>query len=217
MFIRPRIPQPEQTAPDSKTFSFLRHQSFWWYFAGTVFQSFGFFIPNLWLPTFAADYAFPSVSGPLALAVYNVSAFLGTVAQGWMIDHYHVAVDLAIVTLISSLAIFLFWGLATVFTLYWIFAVLWGLTGGAYNATWAGFAFDLQSEGFEVDTTFVIALMVTAKGVASISSGPISESLYSTKLAEDGSFAYGGDYGAIIVYTGVCALLGGIACLRPRK
>lgn len=217
IFIKPRIPQPKHIAPPPKDFSFFRHHTFWWYFAGTVFQSFGFFLPSLWLPTFAVDYAFPSFSGPLALAVYNVAAFLGTIAQGWMIDHYHVTVDLAIVTLVSVLAIFVCLGLATLLPMYYIFAILWGLSGGAYNATWAGYAFDLRSEGFDVDTTFIITLMVAAKGVASITSGPVSEGMYKMSLSGDAGFTYGGDYGVILVYTGVCALLGGIACLKPTK
>jgi MFS family permease len=180
-------------------------------------QSFGFFLPSLWIPTFATDYSFPEVAGPLALALYNVSAFIGTIAQGWLVDQYHVRIDLAFATVLSMVSVFLFWGFATIQPIFYLFAILWGVSGGAYNATWAGYAFDLQAEGFDVDTTFLIALMVTAKGVASITSGPLSEVLYGVDLGRGAGFAYGGPYAAMIIYTGLCSLLGGVACLRPRK
>ena len=199
-----------------KDFTFFKHQAFWWYFAGTVLHSFGFFLPSLWIPTFASDYNFPTVAGPLALAIYNVSAFTGTICQGWLVDRYHVKVDLSIITIVGATSIFLFWGLSSVQPLFYIFAIVWGFSGGAYNATWAGFAFDLSSEGFDVDTMFIITLMVTAKGVASLTSGPLSEALYGLQLGSSAGFAYGGGYGAIIIYTGICTLLGGIACVRPR-
>jgi MFS family permease len=154
---------------------------------------------------------------PKSVDTYNVFAFLGTIAQGWLVDRYHVRIDLAVATILSVISIFFFWGLATIPPIFYLFAILWGGSGGAYNATWAGYAFDLQREGFDVDTTFLIALMVTAKGVASITSGPLSEVLYGVDLGGGAGFAYGGPYAAMIIYTGLCSLLGGGACLRPRK
>lgn len=216
-FIKPRQPKTNDAVARPKDFTFLKHQCFWWYFAGTVMQSFAFLLPSLWIPTFATDYNFPSLAGPLALALYNIFAFLGTVTQGWLVDRYHVTLDLGIATVVSAIAIFVFWGFATIQPMFYIFAILWGMSGGAYNATWAGFAFDLRSEGFDVDTTFIITLMVLAKGVASVTSGPVSEAMHGLQLGGGAGFAYGGEYGAIIVYTGLCSVLGGIACLRPRR
>ena len=216
-FVKPPLPEKKGAATPRLDFAFLKHDCFWWYFAGTLMQSFGFFLPSLWIPTFATDYSFPAVAGPLALALYNVSAFLGTIAQGWLVDRYHVRIDLAAATVLSVISIFFFWGFATIQPIFHVFAILWGVSGGAYNATWAGYAFDLQAEGFDVDTTFLIALMVTAKGVASITSGPLSEVLYGVDLGGGAAFAYGGPYAAMIIYTGLCSLLGGVACLRPRK
>lgn len=215
-FIKPRHPKPKTAVARTVDFTFLKHQCFWWYFVGTAMQSFGFFLPSLWIPTFATDMEFPSIAGPLALALYNIFAFLGTVAQGCLVDRYHVTVDLGITTVLSAVAIFIFWGFSTIQPMFYLFAILWGMSGGAYNATWAGFAFDLRAEGFDVDTTFTITLMVLAKGVASMTSGPLSETLHGLRLGGDAQFAYGGSYGVIIIYTGICSLLGGIACLRPR-
>lgn len=59
--------------------------------------------------------------------------------------------------------------------------------------------------------------MVTAKGVASITSGPVGEALYGLQIGGGAGSAYGGPYAAMIIYTGFCSLLGGVACLRPRK
>ena len=94
-----------------------------------------------------------------------------------------------------------------------MFAILWGLSGGAYNASWAGYASTIKAHGIDVDTTFIISLMVTSKGVASIASGPLSERMFGLRLGSTTAFAYGSDYGAIIIFTGVCSALGGVACV----
>lgn len=196
-FIKPPLPEKKGASTPSLDFAFFKHPTLWWYVAGTAMQSFGFFLPSLWIPTFATDNSFPAVTGPLVLALYNISAFLGTIAQGWLVDSHHVRIDLAVATVLSVVSIFLLWGLATIQPTFYLFAILWGVSGGAYNATWAGYAVDLQAEGFEVDTTFLIALMVAAKGVASITSGPVGEALYGLDLG-------GGARGVRVWWTSCC-------------
>ncbi|CAK1360848.1 unnamed protein product [Cercospora beticola] len=215
VWIKPRIPITQSWKTLSREdFAFMARRPFWWYFIGTVVQSLGFFLPSLWMPTFAKYYNFPGFAGPLGVALYYSSSFIGTVVQGWVVDQHGVIISLAITTVVSTISVFVFWGFSTIQPIFYIFAVTFGASGGAYNATWAGFAIDLKKEGFKVDTMFLITLMVFAKGVASLASGPLSGGLHGHGLGTDAGFAYGGPYGVMIVYTGICSLLGGIACVR---
>ena len=165
------------------------------------------------MPSFARTFGFPSYSGSLALALYNFSAFLGTVFHGWLVDRLPVFVDLALMTFVSAVAIFLFWGLGTSQAMFYVFAVLWGLSGGAYNASWVGYANAIQAHGIDVNVPFFVSLMVTSKGVASIFSGPLSEGLLKVRLGPGAISAYASEYGALIIFTGICSVLGASACI----
>lgn len=59
----------------------------------------------------------------------------------------------------------------------------------------------------------MVALMAAGKGIGAITSGPLSEGLLSAGVDFHARFAYGTSYGILIVFSGVSALLGGMACL----
>lgn len=104
-------------------------------------------------------------------------------------------------------------GLTTSQAMLYVFVILWGLTGGGFAANWAGCANAIRQSGYHVDTGMVISLLCVSKGVGSVASGPISEKLIHVQPFHDAGFAYGTRYGVLIVFTGISATLGGIACL----
>jgi hypothetical protein len=104
-------------------------------------------------------------------------------------------------------------GLTTSQAMLYVFVILWGLTGGGFAANWAGCANAIRQSGYHVDTGMVISLLCVSKGVGSVASGPISEKLIHVQPFQDAGFAYGTRYGVMIVFTGISATLGGIACL----
>lgn len=180
---------------------------------GNVMQSLAYFIPQLWIPSFAASLGFPSFSGPLALCLLNIAACGGYLIQGFLVDRFHVTVAITFATLGSVLSIFVFWGFTTSQAMLYVFAVLWGLSGGGYAACWSGFASAMSNSTNNLDTGLVISLMCTGKGIASVVSGPLSEQLLRAGDWQDARFAYGSHYGAVIVFAGVTAMLGGTACV----
>lgn len=186
---------------------------FWIYSFGNMMQSIAYFLPQLWIPSFARETGLPPISGPLALCLLNLAACGGYISQGVIVDRYHVTVAICVATLGSVVAIFVFWGLTTSQAMLYVFVVLWGLTGGGFSANWAGCAAAIRKEGYHVDTGMVISLLCVSKGVGSVVSGPISESLLGVGVWDDAGFAYGSRYGVVIVFTGLSATLGGAACV----
>lgn len=208
--MKPRLPRTSTAALRPLNLSFMRRTPFWFFSAGNLAQSIAYFLPQLWLPSFAREAGFPPIAGPLALCLLNVAACFGYLSQGLIVDRFHATTAILIATIGSMLAVFVFWGLATSQPMLYVFVILWGLTGGGFAGNWAGCANAIRSEGPHVDTGLVISLLCASKGVGSVISGPISESLLGVG-GVGGEGAYGGKYGVLIAFTGVCATVGGVS------
>ena len=132
--------------------------------------------------------------------------------QGVLVDRFHVTVAIAVASLGSMLSILVFWGLTQSQAMLYVFAILWGLSGGGYAACWSGCAKAMRGSCNNLDTGLVISLMCTGKGIASVIGGPLSEQLLGVGDWQGARFAYGSQYGALIVFAGITAMLGGVAC-----
>lgn len=193
--------------------SFMKHAPFWFFEVGNIMASMSYFLPQLWIPSFAISQDLPSFSGPLALSLLNVAACGGYLIQGTLVDRFHVTVAILVATVGSAVAIFLFWGLAASQPMLYVFAIVWGLSGGGFAGNWSGCAKAMRQSATHLDTGLVISLMCTGKGIASLVSGPISEKILSATQWHNGEFAYGTQYGGIIIFAGITAMLGGTACI----
>lgn len=177
-------------------------------------QSLAYFMPNLWIPTFAQDQNFPAYSGALALCLLNIAACGGYLLQGALVDRFHVTVAIAVATLGSIVAIFLFWGFTSSQVMLYVFAIFWGLSGGGFAGNWSGCAKAMRgSLDANKDTGLVISLMCAGKGVASLISGPLSEQLLRAGSLDGAEYAYGTQFGVIIMFAGFASMLGGTACI----
>jgi len=172
-----------------------------------------YFLPSLWIPSFSRDMGMPTFAGPLAICLVNVAACCGYLLQGQLIDRLQVTTVIFMSVAGSVISVFLFWGFATSQPMLYVFALVWGLSGGAFTANWAGCANTLKTSSNSLDTSMVISLMCVGKGIGSVVTGPISEKLLQVEPWHGAPFAYGSRYGAVIVFTGATAMLGGTACL----
>lgn len=95
-----------------------------------TYAGLGYFVPSLWLPSFARSLNMPSFAGPLSLALYNVAVVFGAVSLGWLVDRCHAATAVLVSTVGQAVAIFVFWGLTSSQPMLYIFAMLWGVFAG---------------------------------------------------------------------------------------
>ena len=97
----------------------------------------------------------------------------------------------------------------------YIFAILFGIFGGASFAVWPGCAAAIKNAlpANSANTAFILASLLFGRGLGFVFSGPVSSQLLRGGWKGDAKFAYGSDYGAVIVFTGVSALLGATAWL----
>jgi len=213
-FIRPRLPITSASSFRPVDISFVKHTQFWVFQTGNILQSLGFFLPTLYIPSFALAIGLPSFAGPLALALFNVAFAFGAVLIGTLVDRFHVTVAILTCTIGQMISIFIFWGLTSSQAMLYIFAMLFGCFGGAFSCTWSGCANEMQrsERNGNVDVSMVVALLAAGKGIGAVISGPLSERLLTLDTWKgQAGFAYGSGYGLLLVFTGISATLGGTA------
>ena len=217
-FVKPRIPRSRTTSrPRRLEFGFLRYRTFWILQTGNILESLGFFMPGVWLPSYARAVGLSSVAGTITLSLFNTTSVLGTILMGSLTDRLHVTSVIGIATIGATLSVFLLWGFATSFPMLCIFSLLYGLTAGGFSSTWAGAVHEVKKLDDRADLGLVFGLWAAGRGVGSVVSGPLSEALVSGEpWAGEAALGYGSGYGLLIVFTGISAMLGGTAWVGRR-
>ncbi|KAG5985991.1 hypothetical protein E4U43_005753 [Claviceps pusilla] len=221
-FVKPRLPpsqQQQQQQPFYLRFTlsptFMLHQ------LANIAQALGFFLPSIYLPTYAS--AVVGAKGPASAAtilVLNLASTAGCPTMGWLSDRFHVTTCLCIATVGASMSTFLLWGFTTNLPMLLVYCGFYGLFAGSYTSAWTGLMrqvttdADLSSSIYRreaVDPVMVVAVLAAGRGVGSVLSGPLSQAL-TEPMAWKGEAlaAYGSGYGPLIVFTGVTAALSGI-------
>ncbi|CAK1359593.1 unnamed protein product [Cercospora beticola] len=213
--IRPRLPVTTASALRPRDLGFLKRKSFFLFQIGNILQSLGVFIPSLWMPTFALSLGLPSFAGPLSLAFYNGASSVGVIIGGHMSDRFHVSTVILTSTIGCMTASLVFWGLTSGQAMLYMFAILWGIFAGMYNATYSGCAKTLSrlEPNSAIDTGIVIGIMAAGKGIGGVVSGPLSEKLLELGWRSTADFAYGTSYGVLVTFCGISAAFGGTACV----
>lgn len=217
-YVKPRIP-PSRAAshPRGLSLSFLKGSTFWILQIGNILESLGFFIPNIWLPSYARTIGLSSVSGTITLSLFNAMSVFGTVILGTLTDRLHVTTVILISTIGATLSVFLLWGLAASLPLLCVFSLIYGLFAGGFSATWSGMVAEIRKTDDRAELGFVFGLLAAGRGIGSVISGPLSEALVSdSPWVGEAKLGYGTGYGGLIVFTGISAMLGGMSWVGRR-
>lgn len=231
-YIKPRLPLTAvvHTRPFDVRFVFTR--TFAVYQAANVAEAFGFFLPGIYLPSYARSALGASGAlSALTVLLLNVASVFGCVAMGSLIDRLDVTTCILISTLGATMGTFLLWGLASSLPVLYVFCVVYGLFAGSFTSAWPGIMKEVAKRGESdesssgsgsssnkrVDPSMVFAFLAAGRGVGNVASGPLSEVLVKG-LPWQGQAAagYGSGFGTLIVFTGVTALVGGGSFLWKR-
>lgn len=140
---------------------------------------------------------------------------IGTILIGSLTDYLHITTVILISALGSALSAFVLWGFATSAPVVYLFALAYGIFAGGYAATWTGCLAEVQRDSRDAEAGVVLGMMAATRGIGAVASGPLSEVLFNIRLG-DGSLAgaYGTEYGAIVLFTGITAVLGGLGMIE---
>ncbi|UPX20785.1 uncharacterized protein EKO05_0011005 [Ascochyta rabiei] len=207
-FFKPRLPQSQVNLPFKFDMSFWTCSKFLILQSGNIFQSLGYFLPAIYLPTFARSLGANTIESTVTIILLNAAAFVGSLAMGVAVDKYSIVNCLFITAIGSATGVFLLWGLSTSLAPLYIFSIVYGAFGGCQASTWSAIIRDTKEKRASADSGMIFAFLSAGKGVGNLASGPLSEALLHAGTFKAG-FAYGSGYGALIVFTGATALLSG--------
>ncbi|KAJ4395448.1 hypothetical protein N0V91_010847 [Didymella pomorum] len=219
-FLKPRIPLSQSATVRRISLNFIHLPAFWMLQIGNILQSLGYFLPYAYLSTYAVQQLHVSTTiATTLLVLINVTSIPGGIVIGGLGDHLHITTTILISTLGSALAVFLFWGFSSQTALLAVFSITYGFFAGGFSSTWSGVLQELKAQSPALDTGFIFGLLAGGRGIGNVISGPLSVALVTGDgWTKDGrSWGYSGQYGGIILFTGVTALLGGWGALGRVK
>lgn len=126
-------------------------------------------------------------------------------------DKYDVTNVIIVSAIGSTISIFLIWGFSSSIAPLYIFSILYGLFGGGFSSCWAAIVREVRSRDPRAEQTVVFGLLAAGRGIGCVVCGPLSSVLLKGGKGWDAAAAYGTGYGLLIVFTGVTAMLGGVA------
>lgn len=216
-FVKPRLPPSSTPSPQQKfSYRFLTRRAFLSLQASNILESLGFFIPAIYIPSYAHSLGLSLVSSTVILALLNSFSVLGAISLGHLCDRLNVTTVIGISTLGSTLAILLLWGLATNFAVLIVFAATYGVFAGGFSAIWTGMFKEVQKGSPEVGMGVLMGLFSAGRGIGAVLSGPVSEVLLRYGGFVGARAGYATSYGALIAFTGVSAFCG-LICFGARQ
>lgn len=164
-----------------------------------------------YLPTYALSLGLSSRLGSLTLVMVNLAGILGCIIVGALVDRMDVTTILFGISLGAAVAIFAVWGVSTSLALLCVFGVIYGLTASGYSTAWTSMIKDVQRQTSTADANVVFGFLAAGRGLGATLSGPLSEALIrsDTSLRHSSEAGYGGEYRALIIFSGCTAFAGG--------
>ncbi|OJJ50001.1 hypothetical protein ASPZODRAFT_59389 [Penicilliopsis zonata CBS 506.65] len=211
-FVKPRVPVADHllSPPPPPNLRFLFTRTFALFQICNVVEALGFFLPSLYLPTYAGVIGASSSLQALTVILFNFASVAGCVLMGAIVDRLDATTCLLVSTVGSTVGVFLIWGFSTSLAPLFVFSIVYGLFAGSYTSTWPGIMRDVVRKQPSAESSMVFASLAAGRGVGNIVSGPLSEALVKG-LPWQGElgYGYGSGYGTLIVFTGVTGLVGG--------
>ncbi|KAJ6163458.1 hypothetical protein N7497_003437 [Penicillium chrysogenum] len=217
-FVKPRVPIADnRPSPPPPNFRFMFTSTFALFeFCNTV-ETLGFFLPSIYLPTYAGMIGASTSLQALTVILFNLASVVGCVLMGAIIDKLDVTLCILVSTVGSSIGVFLIWGFSMSLAPLFVFSIVYGLFAGSYTSTWPGIMREVVRKKPSAESSMVFASLAAGRGVGNLVSGPLSEALIDgMPWKGDAGYGYGSGYGSLIAFTGVTGVVGGGSYIARR-
>ncbi|KAJ5510100.1 Major facilitator superfamily domain general substrate transporter [Penicillium expansum] len=192
-FLKPRIPISPSSSARRLDLSFLKQATFWMLQTGNIIQSFGYFLPTTFLPSYSTrTVGLSQNTGTMLVSLFNATSIVGGIALRALCDRFSVTNIMLLSSVGSALSVFLFWGMAssssaessqTAIALLTVFSITYGFFAGGFSSTWSGVITQIKRDSSpSLDTGLVFGLLAGGRGIGNVISGPLS-----TVLLQSGS------------------------------
>ncbi|KAF2163148.1 hypothetical protein M409DRAFT_33581, partial [Zasmidium cellare ATCC 36951] len=179
-------------------------------FATAVFlQGLTFFLPNIFITSFAKDLGLSSTESSGLLALISLAQVLGQLWQGWISDRVNVYILASISTIVPGLAAAFLWGPARGMAYLAPFALIWGFFSASYSVLYTRMCttvIDSTKDGDPGEGLFMLlyAVLSFLRGVSNILEGPLSTLFIGDEIDLE-TFGLG-KYRRLVWFTTLCML-----------
>lgn len=175
---------------------------------GNIVEGAGYFMPQIYLPSFAEWLQFPTIASTMSISILNVSSTLGLILTGLLVDRLPISIVLLISSLGAAASIFLLWGFSVTVPCLYLFALTYGIFAGGYGSTWSGSALEVNRDKPRSEVPVIMNILGASRGFGCVASGPVSEYLLGIEIWDHvGVGAYATKYASLIIFTGITAIL----------
>lgn len=218
-YLKGRLPVQRSGASARAHFdlSFCKSKTFWILQTGNIIQGLGYFIPSIYLPSYAKAIGLSTEASSITLSLTNAAAVIGIIGIGALVDRVQVTTAIMISSMGATVACLIVWSLATSLAPLYIFAVMYGAFAGGYTAAWPGMVAAIRERCRDhngtsrVNTGMALAFLAAGKGIGSVVSGPLSEKLLEADhWNRTPSSAFGIGYGNLVIWSGLTMFFGGV-------
>jgi MFS family permease len=198
---------------------FLRAPVFYILLSSSLLQSFAYYLPYIYLPSYTSSLGHSLSTGTIVLALANIGQLVGEVLFGRLSDKARAPTLAFISAAGTSLSAFLLWSFATNLATLIPFAILYGAFGAGFMALWPR----MGTMFGEDNATTIYSILSFGRGVAVIASGPISTGLLGNPrgLMNLPLNMVQQTYRPVVLFVGACmaasAILGALARVWPQK
>ncbi|KAJ3156455.1 hypothetical protein HDU89_004237 [Geranomyces variabilis] len=183
----------------------VRSGALWLFLIANFFQSLGYFIPALYIPSFARALGLSASNGSAALAAINAAAVVSRLLMGFLSDRMSPHLLGGVTLLTSSFAILVLWGVASISLAALIsFSIAFGAVSGGWTSLWAANIREVAAED-KPTTLALYGLLSTTRGLGNVLVAPISAALLQHPLHLHGKLGYaaeGGSFANVILFAG---------------
>jgi MFS family permease len=142
-FVKPRVPAAQRPKSPPPNLRFLITSTFALFQICNIIEALGFFLPSLYLPTYAGVIGASTSLQALTVILFNVASVVGCVVMGAIIDKWDVTTCILVSTVGSTIGVFLIWGFSMSLAPLFVFSIVYGLFAGSYTSTWPGIMRDV--------------------------------------------------------------------------
>lgn len=227
LLIKPRLPLSAhmggggQSGPNGKArprnLRFLRHPRFYVFAVAVFLQGIGFYLPNIFLPSFAQEVGLSHAQAAALLALLSLAQVGGQIGLGHLSDLIDVHIPLALSALVPAMSVLLLWGFAKSFAPLVVFALAYSFFGASNSVFWSRMctlvadAGDDGGGGDAATAMMLYGFFSVERGIGGALSGPVSTALLRGGVDVTG---YGiGKYGRLIVFVGGTMVLSSLCGL----
>jgi MFS family permease len=210
--LRGRLP-PSETAQVPRTdLSFFRKPLFWVYGIATIVQGLGFFIPSIFMPSYANAIDLPTQQGALLLALMSMAQTLGQFAFGWLSDKIApVSILSSLCCVIAAVATATLWGWAKSLPPLAVYSIIYGFFAYGFGTLRVAMGRAVSDQQSTVIATY--SSFVFLQGIGNVMVGPLTSALLSGPPERA---KYGAQrYGEVVIFVGATSVLAGLIILLP--